>query len=102
MRLYRKLELTRGDGTFAHSPIAATRPPMPSFPINPPKRLFSRVEVLQRPSPVPAASGLYAWYFHEIPRGVPTKDCLKFNGNTLLYLGMRQTKQISRRAALPC
>jgi hypothetical protein len=64
----------------------------PSFPIIPPVRLFSRAEVLQRPSPVPEANGLYAWYFRGIPPHVPTDDCLRFNGATLLYLGIAPDK----------
>jgi len=45
------------------------------FPLIPPDRLFSRAEVLQRPSPVPRAFGLYAWYFQEVPMFVPTDGC---------------------------
>jgi hypothetical protein len=60
----------------------------PSFPIIPPARLYSRTEVLRRPSPVPAVSGLYAWYFRAVPPHVPTSGCLTFKGYTLLYLGI--------------
>src|SRR5262245_35348251 len=62
------------------------------FPISPPERLYSRAEVLQRPSPVPNANGLYAWYFRNIPSVIPTDNCLKFNGNTLLYIGIAPDK----------
>ena len=58
------------------------------FPLIPPERLFTRAEVLQRSSPVPRAFGLYAWYFREVPAIVPTRGCLEFSGNTLLYLGI--------------
>ncbi len=58
------------------------------FPLTPPERLFTRAEVLQRASPVPRAFGLYAWYFREVPAIVPTRGCLEFGGNTLLYLGI--------------
>lgn len=62
------------------------------FPIIPPERLFSRAEVLQRPSLVPAVNGLYAWYFHDVPTVIPTNGCLEFNGKTLLYLGIAPDK----------
>lgn len=62
------------------------------FPIIPPERLFSRAEVLQRPSPVPKANGLYAWYFSDVPAVVPTDNCLKFDGKALLYIGIAPDK----------
>jgi hypothetical protein len=62
------------------------------FPITPPARLFSRSEVLQRPSPVPAANGLYAWYFREVPSIIPTEGCLKIGDCLLLYLGIAPDK----------
>src|SRR5262245_40245275 len=62
------------------------------FPISPPERLYSRAEVLQRPSPVPNANGLYAWYFRNIPSVIPTDNCLEFNGTMLLYIGIAPDK----------
>ena len=62
------------------------------FPITPPGRLFSRGEVLRRPSPVPISNGLYAWYFREIPTVIPTEGCLKVDGCSLLYLGIAPDK----------
>jgi hypothetical protein len=62
------------------------------FPIDPRKRLFSRAEVLQRPSPVPRTYGLYAWYFRNAPTIIPTDSCLTFDGKTLLYLGIAPDK----------
>src|SRR5262249_13131860 len=62
------------------------------FPISPPERLYSRVDVLQRPSPVPNANGLYAWYFRNVPSVIPTDNCLKFDGKTLLYIGIAPDK----------
>jgi hypothetical protein len=53
-----------------------------------PKRLFSRSEVLTKPSPVERQSGVYAWFFKSVPASVPTKDCIKFNDLTLLYVGI--------------
>jgi hypothetical protein len=62
------------------------------FPIIPPERLFSRAEVLQNPSPVPKANGLYAWYFRDFPPVIPTDNCLQFDGKTLLYIGIAPDK----------
>jgi hypothetical protein len=53
-----------------------------------PIRLWSRSEVLARPSPVPRSSGVYAWYLRELPPGVPASDCIRCNGLTLLYVGI--------------
>jgi hypothetical protein len=53
-----------------------------------PQKLWQRSEILQRPSPVPNSSGIYAWYFRDIPAEVPTSDCIKHDGLTLLYLGI--------------
>lgn len=41
-------------------------------PLLRPARLWSREEVLARPSPVPAESGVYAWYFSPVPIAVDT------------------------------
>lgn len=65
---------------------------MKIFPITPPTHLFSRAEVLRRPSPVPVSNGLYAWYFREIPAVVPTDGCVTLDGCTLLYLGIAPDK----------
>ncbi|MDA1082440.1 MAG: hypothetical protein O2973_12365 [Gemmatimonadetes bacterium] len=53
-----------------------------------PSRLWSRHEVLQRPSPVPQEPGVYGWYFRDIPDGVPTDGCHRHAGMTLLYVGI--------------
>ena len=53
-----------------------------------PDRLFTRGECLSRGCPVPRAPGLYAWYFREIPPGVPVGDCRRAQGATLLYVGI--------------
>jgi len=57
-----------------------------------PARLFSRSEVLQRPSPAPAARGLYAWFFRQIPNGVPVENCVGHDGRTLLYVGIAPSR----------
>ena len=53
-----------------------------------PQRLYSRAEFFTNPCPVPAKRGVYAWYFSEIPPGVPTSGCVTFDGHTLLYIGI--------------
>jgi len=53
-----------------------------------PDKLWSRAEVLVRPSPVPALPGVYAWWFREIPPGLATGECLTHGGLTLLYVGI--------------
>jgi hypothetical protein len=59
-----------------------------SFAFRSASRLWSRNEVLARPSPVPKAPGVYAWYLRELPPGVPDADCVQCNSLTLLYIGI--------------
>jgi len=54
---------------------------------NPPF-LYSRSEILSKPYPVPKERGLYAWFFKEIPPGVPTDGCSTKDELTLLYVGI--------------
>ncbi|WP_203700824.1 GIY-YIG nuclease family protein [Asanoa iriomotensis] len=44
--------------------------------------------MLARPGPVPAAAGVYAWYFPVVPSLVPVEGCHRFGGATLLYVGI--------------
>jgi len=53
-----------------------------------PQRLYLRAEFLANPCPVPAKRGVYAWYFVEIPPGVPTAGCISRHGHILLYVGI--------------
>ncbi|WP_345711564.1 GIY-YIG nuclease family protein [Kineococcus glutinatus] len=53
-----------------------------------PARLWTRAEVLERPSPVPAKNGVYAWYFDAAPPGVPVDGCHRVDGSALLYVGI--------------
>jgi hypothetical protein len=68
-----------------------------------PDHLFSREEVLARPCPVPTAPGVYAWYFDELPPGVPSKHCHRIGSLVLLYVGISptapsiQTGRVSRQ-----
>ena len=59
-----------------------------------PDRLYSATDLLSRPSPVPASPGVYAWYFDEVPTGVPVEGCHQALGHTLLYVGIapKETK----------
>jgi hypothetical protein len=53
-----------------------------------PARVFSRDEVLSRPSPVPAASGVYGWWFRDLPALIDTSGCRMRDGLALLYVGI--------------
>lgn len=58
-----------------------------------PKKIYSRTEVMSRPTPVPAVNGVYFWWFKEIPPGAPTKGCITAEGYTLLYVGISPDKR---------
>ena len=53
-----------------------------------PPRVFARTEALDRPCPIPAAAGVYAWYFTEAPAGVPIRGCHSTEDGHLLYVGI--------------
>ena len=57
-----------------------------------PSHLYSRAEVLIPPTPVPARPGAYAWYFREVPPGVPVDGCHQDQGLWLLYVGISPSK----------
>lgn len=57
-----------------------------------PGKLYSRAEVLHKDCPVPSSSGVYAWFFREIPSGVPIHGCIKFDDKHLLYVGISPKK----------
>ena len=50
--------------------------------------LVEAAAVLARPSPVPAAPGIYAWFFRNVPPRVPVDGCLIRDGMPLLYIGI--------------
>ena len=54
--------------------------------------LYSRTQVLEKQIQVPKKSGVYAWYFNEIPPTVPTTGCIKHSDLTLLYIGISPSK----------
>jgi hypothetical protein len=58
-----------------------------------PGHLYSRAEVLSNPCPVPKVHGLYAWFFKEVPNGVPVDGCLIHEGLCLLYVGSSPDKK---------
>jgi hypothetical protein len=60
-----------------------------------PQRLWTRAEVLERPSPVPASPGVYAWYFKDIPPGLLTEGCLHSGDLTLLYVGISPKRPLA-------
>lgn len=53
-----------------------------------PLTLLSRSEAMRRPSPLPASAGIYGWYFDAIPPGIDDIRCHRFQGKTLLYVGI--------------
>lgn len=67
--------------------------------ILPPRRLWSRAEILARPSPVPKAPGVYAWYFRDLDRIIPTADCLTAGEFRLLYIGISPISAAIQRQA---
>ena len=50
--------------------------------------MYSRQEVLARPSPVPAAGGVYGWWFRRLPPLVDARDCHLHGDLRLLYAGI--------------
>lgn len=50
--------------------------------------LITRGEALAKDSAVPAVAGVYAWWFDEIPPGVPSAGCERRNDWVLLYVGI--------------
>jgi len=53
-----------------------------------PDRVWSRSEVLSKPSPVPKSRGVYAWYFRDFLPASVTADCIRFGELRLLYVGI--------------
>jgi hypothetical protein len=53
-----------------------------------PRRVYSRQEVLARPSPVPAAGGVYGWWFRRLPPLVDARHCHLHGHLRLLYAGI--------------
>lgn len=65
---------------------------MSGHPLLAPTRLYTRTEVLSRPSPAPASQGVYAWYFDVAPPGVPLDHAHRAHGHALLYVGISPSR----------
>ena len=65
-----------------------------------PQRMYSRVEVLARPSPVPNVSGIYGWYFSNVPDQIDASRCIKVQGRKLLYVGIAPRSPSGSKASL--
>jgi hypothetical protein len=53
-----------------------------------PARVYSRRQILARPSPVPAVGGVYGWWFLRSPTLVTADHCRQHDGLALLYVGI--------------
>lgn len=51
-------------------------------------KLRAWTELFVQPNCPPAGPGVYAWYFDEVPPGVPTAKCVRQADWTLLYVGI--------------
>jgi DNA-binding XRE family transcriptional regulator len=51
-------------------------------------RMWSRAEVLSGPSIVPDTSGIYGWYFRDLPAAELLTGCVQRHGLSLLYVGI--------------
>lgn len=50
---------------------------------------LTRAEVLDSPSPVPRAAGIYGWWFDELPAdAIDVSECAARGGSVLLYAGI--------------
>jgi GIY-YIG catalytic domain len=55
--------------------------------ITTPERLWTPLEILGRPCPVPEEPGVYGWYFRSLPCEMDVSACRRVDGLTLLYVG---------------
>ncbi|MFE1288126.1 GIY-YIG nuclease family protein [Streptomyces sp. NPDC058751] len=62
-----------------------------------PDRLWSAREVLSRPSPVPAAAGVYGWHFEQAPSADLAAGCLLYVGIAPRYMANRTSTQNLRK-----
>jgi hypothetical protein len=54
-----------------------------------PFEVYSRADVLERPSPVPTRPGIYGWYFRQLPdMRIDVTHCVSFEEMHLLYVGI--------------
>lgn len=60
-----------------------------------PSTFYHCTEIVGGASVVPKKAGVYAWYFREVPKGVPTSGCVVKEGATLLYVGIAPSSSLS-------
>src|SRR3954451_16461270 len=66
---------------------------MPVEDLLSPAKLWRRDEILNaRPSPVPNAAGVYAWYFASLPSAIDVSGCHTHHGLPMLYVGIAPKK----------
>lgn len=53
-----------------------------------PAKLYTRTEVLAKPTAAPAAAGVYGWYFDTPPGATPFEEAYAWQGWRLLYVGI--------------
>jgi NTP pyrophosphatase (non-canonical NTP hydrolase) len=53
-----------------------------------PARLVSRREFYSKPCPVPESSGIYGWWFDQLPGAFEVERCETYHGSYLLYIGI--------------
>lgn len=68
------------------SPVVDPKAVLESITV--PERVWTRPEVIARPNPIPAAPGVYGWYFRDVPCSTDTTACVRFGELTLLYVGI--------------
>ena len=56
-----------------------------------PSHLWTRHEILSAGCPIPRRPGVYAWFFKDIPPGVPIEGCCTYDSLKLLYIGISPT-----------
>jgi hypothetical protein len=57
-------------------------------PLISPPRIWTSREVLSTPCPILKMSGVYAWFFKEIPPYIKVDECVKHKNLYLLYIGI--------------
>ena len=57
--------------------------------------LYTWAHLASNPQLPPKKSGVYAWFFHSIPPGVPTNRCVRRDGSVLLYVGISPAREAS-------
>ena len=50
-------------------------------------KLYSREEIVNNPSIIPAEYGFHAWFFSQVPKPIPLDNTFNRDGYTLLFLG---------------